>query len=812
MSGVPAWTNPESQYTYPLHALFLVMPPTAAAGPTIWLQLVAGAFVLYWVGVTLGLGRAACLFMAVAGLFNFKLIAITYAGFLPVLSIATLFPLLFAALFRVMREPDLGRTLGLGAAAALCLDTGGFQILYDAALLMAGYLAWRTWTWWRESRRGHARRVLLAALAAAILAAGVAAHRLIPMLAEARLLSRAGASYDFFVSGYSLTLRHLLNFVYPWSVGRLDDATRASRYLWEDVTYFGIVPLALAVVGAIRGRRRDHTWFLVIGFAVSLLLAAETPLTRLLHAALPGFGLFRMPIRFVHLAGFFGIALAGVGLEETLAALRARSLPGPRAALARLLPAALVAVVAAEGAYYAQRYIRTKPAAFVLPDTAYAARLATDASSFRIAPTTRHAISPGWAAPMRLQLVTGYLPYNLDDYGALVGLLQSGRIEHTGVYSWANPDRVSRRDLLDILNVKYVVSPVPLTHVVENGFREEARVPDQPLFAFFGGMVRSDLYLYRNERFLERAFWADEVIAAGDRDGVIAAIRGRDLRTTAVVYDAAAPWRAPAPPDPAADAAVTVTSAAPGRLTLATTSGARRFLVISEVWHPGWRATIDDTPLPLVPCDLALMGAWIPPGVHRVALRFRPLHWPLALGITGAFLVLWVLAIGTSLRAGTPPIRWRKEVAMSSTDATAARCVWCNRADGELVDLTVESRNRVARNPLPRTFRVHDEHRQNFVEFNRKVQRYGPIFLWGIGGFVTLTAVLQVLIFAFSPALGAAGVGAALVLLGGMLIALPFATPETVAMVGARASIKMVRAGGAVVVVFGLFILGLSLR
>jgi Tol biopolymer transport system component/ketosteroid isomerase-like protein len=677
LSGVPAYTNPESQYTYPLHALFWLLPPAAAAGPTIWLQLVVGAFVLYWVGVTLGLGRAACLFMAVAGLFNFKLIAITYAGFLPVLSIATLFPLLFAALFRVMREPDLKRTLVLGAAAALCLDTGGFQLLYDAALLMGGYLAWRAFGWWRESRRGdaegrghagrreHASRVLLAVLVAAVLALGVSAHRLVPMLAEARLLSRSETSYEFFVSGYSLTLRHMLNFLYPGSIGRLTDATQAGRYLWEDVTYFGIVPLALAVVGAVRGRRREHTPFLVAGFAVSLLLAAETPLTRLMHAALPGFGLFRMPIRFVHLAGFFGIALAGVGLEETLALLRARlgleeiasgarvpgAVPGrgARAAIARLLPVALVAVVAVEGAFYAHRYIRTKPTAFVLPQPDYAARLASDATLFRVAPTTRHTIQPGWAAPLHLQTVTGYLPYNLDDYGAFLELLQSGRIEHTGVYSWADPVHVRRRDLLDVLNVKYVVSPIPLDHVADNGFSEEARAPDQPLFAFFAGMVRSDLYLYRNNRLLDRAFWADEVVSAPDRDGVIAAIRGNDLRATAVVYGGDPPWRAPAPAS-GAETKVAVTSSSPGRLALVTTSGARRFLVISEVWHPGWQATLDGEPLPLVACDLTLMGAWIPPGEHRVALRFRPLHWPLALGITGAFIALWLAAIGACVR------------------------------------------------------------------------------------------------------------------------------------------------------------------
>jgi len=407
MSGAPAFTNPESQYTYPLHVLFALVPPADAVGPTIWIQLVAGALAMYWVGRVLGLGHTAGLLMAVAQLFNFKLIAITYAGFLPVLPIGTLFPLLFGALFYLMREPGLKATLVLAASAALCLSTGGCQLLYYATLLLTGYLLWWSFAWWRGDRRGNAGKVLLGTLAAGCLSMGVMAYLPVPMLAESPLLSRTGTSYDFFLSDYTLTPRHLLNLLDPESIGPLFDATRADRYLWEDVVYFGIVPLGLALVGAVRGRRRWHAPFLVLGFATSLLLAMETPLTRLLYAALPGFGLFRMPIRFAYLTGFFGIALAGIGLEETMAALRARLRQGLPAMLTRALPVVLIVFIAAEGTVYAHRCVRTMPAGFVTPSPEYAAWFARDRSTFRIAPSYRHAIQPRWAAPMNLHLMTG---------------------------------------------------------------------------------------------------------------------------------------------------------------------------------------------------------------------------------------------------------------------------------------------------------------------------------------------------------------------------------------------------------------------
>jgi len=210
--------------------------------------------------------------------------------------------------------------------------------------------------------------------------------------------------------------------------------------------------------------------------------------------------------------------------------------------------------------------------------------------------------------------------------------------------------------------VKYVVSPIPLRQVEQAGFHEDARLISQPIFTFFEGMTRSDLYIYRNDRFLERAFWARQVVGVKDRAGMIAAVQGHDLRTTAIVYGDAGPVVAPAAVDapgdtpaadsPADDARIKVVESSGGLLSLETHSRARRFLTISEIWHPGWRGSIDGESLPLVACDLALMGAWIPPGEHRVVLRFRPLHWPLAVGTTVGFLVVWAAALFACIYRG----------------------------------------------------------------------------------------------------------------------------------------------------------------
>jgi uncharacterized membrane protein YfhO len=102
------------------------------------------------------------------------------------------------------------------------------------------------------------------------------------------------------------------------------------------------------------------------------------------------------------------------------------------------------------------------------------------------------------------------------------------------------------------------------------------------------------------------------------------------------------------------DDQVEVLEAFGGHLALETQNRARRFLVISEVWHPGWRAHIDGRDIKLYRTDVSLMGAWIPAGKHRVVLRFSPCYWPAAVGISALSGVVFLI-----LLAGLFRKRWQ---------------------------------------------------------------------------------------------------------------------------------------------------------
>jgi hypothetical protein len=646
LSGYQGLTHPLSLYTYPLHVPFLIAPPMTAIGWAQWLQFLAAGVSMYFLGAVLGLRFWPRLLMAAAALMSFKLILATYAGWC--LGMVALMPAMMAAVMYLMQRPTLGRALLTALVGALCLHTGHLQLLYYIMLFILAYWLWQWVGWIRRREWKVLGKTTGYLVAAGVLAVGMTSYLLIPMASGAKMISRGEGSYQFLTT-HSLESRQLATLFYPEALGSpVDDNYRrndqiGANELWEDEAYFGLIPLILAVAGAILGWRRPITKYLAICFVVSLIVTADTPILKLLYAGMPGFKLFRCPARFLFLTSFFGMVLAGIGAEEVLARLRARGLN--RWIPALVIPLAL-ALMTVEGHYYSNRYLTMVPQKYAMPETSYSRFFAEDRSAFRIAPVGRGTINYGWAAPMGLHVITGYDGVNYRQYQGYFNMLQFNKVLPPRAQLWYDlrfdpcaPQEVPLRpsqgrnnaDLLDILNVKYVVSRWPLR--LEPGhFKEAAAFEKEQVFGFYQGMALSNIFIYRNEGAAGQAYWAQEAVAASNEDDLAARMRAsEDLRRTAVVL--CDPQALPAKLTPSAGPAE-VEQAYEGYYRVKTDRPVEGYLVISDVWHPGWRARLDGVPVPLYRTNYALMGVRIGPSKHELVLEFRPSHWAAALGVS----------------------------------------------------------------------------------------------------------------------------------------------------------------------------------
>ena len=149
--------------------------------------------------------------------------------------------------------------------------------------------------------------------------------------------------------------------------------------------------------------------------------------------------------------------------------------------------------------------------------------------------------------------------------------------------------------VLNMLNTKYFIFPL------EGG----QTVPIQ------------NPYVYGNAWFVDQIDYVEnanaEMAAVGKcdlRHQAVADAKFKDQLGAAVVQDTAS--------------IVTITSYEPNRLTYDVNSGKGGVLVFSEIYYPGWTATIDGQPAELGRVNYILRAMHIQPGKHTVELAFFP--------------------------------------------------------------------------------------------------------------------------------------------------------------------------------------------
>lgn len=79
--------------------------------------------------------------------------------------------------------------------------------------------------------------------------------------------------------------------------------------------------------------------------------------------------------------------------------------------------------------------------------------------------------------------------------------------------------------------------------------------------------------------------------------------------------------------NPNTTATAEVTHLSGNRVTIRVKSTAPAFLVLSDTYYPGWRATVNDEPTKIFRTDYALRGVVVPAGHSVVAFVFRPISF-----------------------------------------------------------------------------------------------------------------------------------------------------------------------------------------
>jgi hypothetical protein len=148
------------------------------------------------------------------------------------------------------------------------------------------------------------------------------------------------------------------------------------------------------------------------------------------------------------------------------------------------------------------------------------------------------------------------------------------------------------------------------------------KVPQSLLGADCGYFQLPPYTVYENANVLPRAFVVAEAAALPERSRVFDALKTTDFRRRVLLEG----WNGDpqGKSEPSEPAKATIREYLPNRVVIDVDSAASGFLVLTDVWFPGWQCTVDDQPREVYRANFLFRAVEVPAGTHRVVFTFAP--------------------------------------------------------------------------------------------------------------------------------------------------------------------------------------------
>jgi hypothetical protein len=257
--------------------------------------------------------------------------------------------------------------------------------------------------------------------------------------------------------------------------------------------------------------------------------------------------------------------------------------------------------------------------------------------------------------PIDLLRYKEYLQFITDDDQPLEAIDQMFTGPLVGTFA------IQNQSLADLLGVRYLVQPstMPL-EVTAPGLNKRGdwtKVMDDPAPRTFNfvsvhpsgqdcGVQKLPPYrVYENHGVLPRAFVVPEATPLPDRANVLAALKATDFRQRVLLEG----HTATTPATSASYRPASIRDYSPNQISLELGGGAPGYLVLTDVWFPGWTCSVDGHPTPVHRANFLFRAVELPAGAQNVVFTFAPAsyRWGLVISeaVGGVVLALSLLAL-----------------------------------------------------------------------------------------------------------------------------------------------------------------------
>lgn len=713
--GMPFLHDIQAGTLYPPNWVFAFVPRDCAASAMSWLivaHLIVAGWGMYLYARMNDLGVAASLVAALGATFAGKwLLHFLLAGHYALAGLAWL-PWVMLGLDRAIRARSIRAAalssiplalLALGTHPQLTLYSGIFLLLWTPAPAIATNCSRSVMYNPILNKYRFRIRLLIAVFGSmgavifvTLLAVGLAAAQLFPSLEGTRLASR-GVNGVQAVGGFSL--KALLTTFGPSLVGPRDTSA------WEPRSGFGVLAIALACLAPIVRRDVQTRYRAAVVAALVFFALGGSSLLQ----GLPVFKMFRLPSRMFLIAAFPVAFLCGVSTQATID--RASTF-NPRIVRRALIASLLVFLIPVTIAALSARNNQLTPhpywTSLLLTVPAFAVALrsrrrgpawqAVWISIFAIDLVTltrpylavrdwaelmqpsdcvrfvaenstpghervlerslpdHHSSSPlghAIAITERVESLRGYNPFDVYSYKSYINNISTSRSVNASSatrqsYNGIGNFAIVNKSSLDLLGVRWLTQPKAVASLglddgpldATTGWRKAFEDSAPVAYQFAAGGMRSlpPYEVYENLDAFPRAF-----VARADDVRI-------DPRGDATLKDGLR--RASVQPAP-------IATYQANRVLIDISAASDGWLVLCDVWYPGWSVSVDERPAFIARVNGLFRGVSLTPGPHRVEFRFQPEAYRIgkfASGFTALAILLLVLLPSrrTASRESTP--------------------------------------------------------------------------------------------------------------------------------------------------------------
>jgi len=410
------------------------------------------------------------------------------------------------------------------------------------------------------------------------------------------------------------------------------------------VYLFGFSICILAAIGADVLFRNNHGkkaailtgWLILSAIAGGIFLLAQTePVIKIVAESMPWMAWHDAKS---YLEQHFSItspivreplSLIGISLISMITVLYGR-----RESSRRLFLFLALVILSYDLMAFGRIYNTVSPKDLAFPETPAIRFLKKQPTPFRVA--TFGPFMHNGLAPLGIEEIGGYNSFYPQRYGQYLYLSQKGREAGmpTHFSRWTSFDRFDS-PLLDLINTKYLLVPPSVS----------LKKSDLEL------SYKGEINIYENKGAFARIFFVPSAQVYPDKQSAYKALGEytREDFTQKVILESKPPAEFLQPISATLKSApkVDITTYETDKIVLDISYDQNGFLVISDNYHPGWKAEVDGVSKEIFRANYIMRAVPVPAGRHRIALTFYT-HLELTfIAELAGWLLLWILTVVT---------------------------------------------------------------------------------------------------------------------------------------------------------------------